>query len=245
MKITILSSGSKGNSTLIETNNHNILIDAGLPLKNLEKRLTKKLPPIDILIITHCHSDHTKGLKSIIKEHSPIIYTLENVLNDIISYDKINHEKQINLTDTIINLFELSHDVPCLGINIKYNNKELVYITDTGYIKNKLLKEYQNKDVYIIESNYEEEMLLNGSYPFYLKQRIRSDKGHLSNNDTCRYLKTLIGENTKYICLAHLSEENNNPDIVESKVIEALNTTKNNIEKVIICSQTEIKEIEI
>ena len=246
MKITILASGSKGNSTLIETQDKNILIDAGLPLSNLEKRINKSLPKIDILIVTHTHSDHIKGINSIIKKHKPLIYTIEHNLNEKIpNYEDIRYEKEIIEENVNISLIELSHDVPCLGIILKENEKELVYITDTGYIKEKYLKKYQNKDVYIIESNYEEEMLMNGSYPFHLKQRIRSDKGHLSNNDTCRYLKKLIGNNTKYICMAHLSEENNNPEIVLEKVTSTIEKLENNIKEVIICSQEEAKELEI
>ena len=88
-------------------------------------------------------------------------------------------------------------------------------------------------------------MIKNGSYPFYLKQRIRSDKGHLSNKDTCRYLKTLIGNKTKYLCLAHLSEENNTPDIVKKEVSHTIKNIDNNLESIIICSQYEIEEINI
>ena len=76
MKISILASGSKGNSTLIETNTKNILIDVGLPLSNLEKRLEKSMPKIDILIITHTHIDHIKGINSILKKQTPLIYTI-------------------------------------------------------------------------------------------------------------------------------------------------------------------------
>ncbi len=246
MKVTVLGSGSKGNSTLIETKTKNILIDAGLPLSNLEKRLEKPMPNLDILIVTHTHSDHIKGLKSVLKKQNPIIYTLENDLKDKIdSCDNIYYDKKITDNNLTIELFELSHDVPCLGVYIKENETELVYITDTGYIKEKTLKKYQNKTIYIIESNYEEEMLMNGKYPFYLKQRIRSDRGHISNDDTCRYLKKLIGNNTKYICLAHLSEENNDENIVKTKVTETINQINNNLEDIIICSQTEKKFINL
>lgn len=244
MKISILSSGSKGNSTLIETNTKNILIDVGLPLSNLEKRLERSMPKIDILIITHTHVDHIKGIKSLLKKQQPTIYTLENNLEEKIEQiELITHEKTYENENITINLFELSHDVPCLGAYIKENDNELIYITDTGYIKEKLIKQYQNKTIYIIESNYEEEMLMNGSYPFYLKQRIRSDKGHISNEDTCRYLTKLVGNKTKYICLAHLSEENNNPNIVKEKVTNTINNLENNKQNIIICSQTEKKEI--
>ena len=222
MKITNLASGSKGNSTLIELDNKTILIDVGLPLSNLETRLGKPFPKIDILIITHTHSDHIKGLQSIIKKQNPFIYTIDNDLNEKVKSDKINHQNNIKEDNIEIELFNLSHDVPCAGVYIKENNKELVYITDTGYVKDKLLKKYQNKDIYILESNYEEEMLQNGKYPYHLKQRIRSDKGHISNIDSCRYLKKLIGNKTKYIMLAHLSEENNNPEIVDKRVTELI-----------------------
>ena len=217
MKITNLASGSKGNSTLIELDNKNILIDIGLPISNLEKRLEKSFPKIDILIITHTHVDHIKGIKSIIRAQNPIIYTLENDLEEKIVSNKINYQKIIEEDDLTIELFEVSHDVPCAGVYLKYKDKELVYVTDTGYIKDKLLKKYKNKDIYIIESNYEEEMLRKGKYPYHLKQRIRSDRGHISNEDSCKYLKKLIGDKTKYVMLAHLSEENNTPDIVDER----------------------------
>ena len=246
MKITIIGSGSKGNSTLIETENTAVLIDAGLPLSNIEKRLNRKLPRLDIIIITHTHTDHVKGLQSILKKQTPLIYTIENDLTEKVSITtNISYDKEITIENLTISLFELSHDVPCLGVSIKTKDKEMVYITDTGYIKDKLLKKYQNKDIYILESNYDEEMIKNGSYPFYLKQRIRSDKGHLSNKDTCRYLKTLIGDKTKYLCLAHLSEENNTPDIVKEEVSHTIKNIDNNLENIIICSQYEIEEINI
>lgn len=248
MTITIIGSGSKGNSVLIETKKTKILIDAGLPLSNIEKRLNRKLPNLDLIIITHTHSDHIKGLKSILKSQKPPIYTIENDLVEKVPLvTNLKYDKEITKEDLTISLFELSHDVPCLGIYLKNQNKELIYITDTGYIKEKILKKYQNKDIYIIESNYDEEMLQNGPYPFYLKQRIRSDKGHLSNKDTSRYLKKLIGPKTKYLCFAHLSEENNTPEIVKKEninIVKNLNQD-NNSENIIICSQYEKTELNL
>ena len=241
MIITNLASGSKGNATLIELDNKNILIDIGLPILNLEKRLGRPFPKIDILIITHTHVDHIKGIKSIIRKQNPVIYTIENDLTEKVISNKINNQTTIDEEDLHIELFTLSHDVPCAGVYLKYKNKELVYITDTGYIKDKILKKYQNKDVYIIESNYEEEMLRNGKYPYHLKQRIRSDRGHISNEDTCKYLKKLIGDKTKYILLAHLSEENNTPETVEKRVEELLQKLNFKPKKVILNQEKEHK----
>ena len=244
MKITNLASGSKGNSTLIEIEGKNILIDIGLPLSNLEERLERNFPQIDILIITHTHSDHIKGLKSIIKKQNPVIYTLENDLKEKVKSNKIYYEKNINLDNIAIELFELSHDVPCAGVYIKHNEEELVYITDTGYIKEKILNKYKNKTVYILESNYEEKMLNEGSYPYHLKQRIRSDRGHISNNDTCRYLKQFIGDKTKIIMLAHLSQENNTKELVKNN-IDNLIKSINYKPKRIILNQEIKNEVEV
>ena len=244
MKITNLASGSKGNSTLIELDNKNILIDIGLPLSNLEKRLGRPFPNIDILIITHTHTDHIKGVKTIVRKQNPRIYTLENDLQDKVESKKISNDKEINEDDLTIELFDLSHDAPCAGVYLKDKNKELVYITDTGYIKDKIIKEYQNKDIYIIESNYEEELLRNGKYPYHLKQRIRSDRGHISNEDSCKYLKKLIGNKTKHIALAHLSEENNTPEAVEERINKLLKEIKYKPKKTIL-NQENINVIEV
>jgi phosphoribosyl 1,2-cyclic phosphodiesterase len=244
MRITNLASGSKGNSTLIELDNKNILIDIGLPLSNLEKRLGRPFPNIDILIITHTHTDHIKGIKTIVRKQNPKIYTLENDLQEKVNSKKISTEKEVIEDDLSIELFNLSHDVPCAGVYIKDKNTELVYITDTGYIKDKIIKKYQDKDIYIIESNYEEEMLRNGKYPYHLKQRIRSDRGHISNEDSCKYLKKLIGKKTKYIALAHLSEENNTPEKVAERIDKLIKSIEYSPKKTIL-NQDNINVIEV
>lgn len=224
MIVKVLSSGSKGNATLITNNHITILIDAGITLKNAEKRMNNSIKNIDIIILTHIHDDHIKGLNSYLKKYHPVILTQieKEVLENKINYENIIYDNNYNIDNININLFNLSHDVKCSGISIK-ENKELIYMTDTGYINNKILKKIENKDTYIIESNHDIEMLRNSKYPFYLQQRILGDKGHLSNEDTAKYLKQIIGENTKNIVLAHLSQENNTPDL-------ALQTTKNKID---------------
>ena len=123
-------------------------------------------------------------------------------------------------------------------------NNKLVYITDTGYINKKYFNLIKNKEIYILESNHDVEMLLNGKYYYHLKQRILSDKGHLSNKVASQYLSKLIGEQTKYIILVHLSEENN----TEERVLETLlsHIDKNNVEKIIVAEQydrTELVEV--
>lgn len=220
MKVTVLSSGSKGNATLIQTETKNILIDAGITLKDLETRLNEDNQFIDVILITHSHSDHIKGLKQIYKKYKPVVYTRNKDVIKKSLCPTTDLEDILVIDNTEITTFNLSHDSDCVGFKIKdrKTDKELIYITDTGYINKKILKEISNKNVYIIESNHDVEMLRKGKYPFILQQRILSDKGHLSNKDCCNYLAKLIGKNTSYIVLAHLSEENN----TEEKALEEL-----------------------
>ena len=114
----------------------------------------------------------------------------------------------------------------------------MVYITDTGYINRKYLKKLGNKSLYVLESNHDEQMLMDGPYPYYLKQRVISDAGHLSNKTTSKYLSDSVGEKTKYIVLAHLSEKNNTEEIAYSEVSGRLENT-NFRGKILIAKQNE------
>ena len=129
------------------------------------------------------------------------------------------------IKDIYVETIKTSHDTEdSLGYIINNQNKSVVYITDTGYINHKYFNILKNRDIYIMESNHDVEMLNNGKYPFELRKRILSDKGHLSNYDSAKYLSRFIGEKTKYILLAHLSEENNTKEL-------AYNTLTNRLEK--------------
>ena len=137
-------------------------------------------------------------------------------------------------------LFAICFFVPfCIGFLIKDLNtdNELVYITDTGYINKKILDIIHNKNTYIIESNHDTELLRKGPYPFYLKQRILSDTGHLSNKDCCKYLKDLVGKDTKNIVLAHISENNNTKEIVLDEINNMVNDNGFNYVNIYVAEQ--------
>lgn len=213
MKFCVLSSGSKGNSTYLEINNHKYLIDIGVNFLYISKKLNEiGVNPHDIegIFITHIHEDHIQGLKRFIKEVNPTIYLTQKILDNI----KIDIDNYILLNENpvdFVDYIKLSHDTPeCLGYIF---NSELVYITDTGYINKKYFEKLSNKKAYILESNHDVDMLMNSSKPYFLKMRILGDEGHISNKDCLYYLKSFIGSNTKYIILAHLSEDNNREDI--------------------------------
>jgi len=243
MRVIVLSSGSKGNTTFIECNNTKILIDIG----NTCKYITEKLKEIgiepkelDAILITHTHIDHIKGLKVFQNKYKTKVYLSNKMKEDleyIENYEIIN-EGNIKIKDLSINIIKTSHDASdSYGYIIESNNKSIVYITDTGYINNKYFNLLFNKDIYILESNHDIEMLNRGPYPFKLRQRILGDKGHLSNYDCSKYLSNFIGDNTKCIMLAHLSQDNNTPDIAYNTLKERLEDNNQNIEKIIILKQ--------
>lgn len=250
MKIKVLSSGSKGNSTLVMTDNVKILIDVGMNYQYIEKELEKvEISPLDVthILITHTHSDHIKGLKTFLKKtgiHVSIPYDMKEEMLEFIPYDLIDFlEEDNNFLGLSVSLIHTSHDTASsVGFIINDEKSSLVYVTDTGYINRKYLKKIGNKSVYIMESNHDEEMLMEGPYPYYLKQRVLSDSGHLSNKMASKYLSTVVGEKTKYIILAHLSEKNNTEELAKETLTKKLEDTCFN-GKLLIARQSEALDL--
>ena len=252
MKIKVLASGSKGNCSLIETASTRFLIDIGITYQRLKKELAKmnlNLNDIDAILLTHAHNDHTSGLKVLLKHTTFKIYTNKDIIKELTTdidkerielYDSIMH-----LNNTELTIFKTSHDAKgSVGFLITDDESSLVYITDTGYLNRKYFPLLTNKNIYYIESNHDEKMLMDGPYPYYLKQRILSDEGHLSNDRTAKYLKKLVGDATKYIILAHLSEHNNKEEIAYNTSREALKDREDI--KIVVAKQNEaLEEIEV
>lgn len=249
MKVSVLSSGSKGNTTYIETKETRILIDAG----NSSKYIIEKLQELDVdpstidaILITHVHSDHIKGLQVLIKKLKCPVYITKKMypyLDFLTNYCFIDKET-INIKDLEINVIKTSHDTEdSVGYIVNNNNKSVVYITDTGYINKKYYDLLTNRTIYIFESNHDIEMLNNGRYPFELRQRILSDKGHLSNYDSAKYLSKFIGNDTKKIILAHLSEENNTEELALKTLNERLQKEDIKFNNIIIARQNEKTEL--
>ena len=203
-----------------------LIIDMGISFLTLKKTLEENSLSFDdftAILITHCHKDHTKGLATLINKTKLEVYIPEGMyesLKEYIPYAKCKFiEDQFNINDVKIELIHTSHDAPSsVGYIIKHNNRSLVYVTDTGYINRKFLEKMKDHNCYLIESNHDEVMLMDGPYPRFLKERVISDEGHLSNSTTAKYLKKLVTDNTKTIILAHLSETNNTPE----KALEAI-----------------------
>ena len=220
MKIQTIASGSKGNCAIVICENTNIIIDMGISFITLKRSLEENslsFKDFSGILITHNHSDHINGLKTLISKTKLNAYVTKEMYESIKEYIPeercIFIEEEFNINDIKIELIHTSHDAPVsYGFIITNNDKSMVYITDTGYINRKILNKIINKNLYLIESNHDEVMLMDGPYPRFLKERVISDRGHLSNKTTAKYLKKLIGDKTEYVILAHLSETNNTPD---------------------------------
>lgn len=236
MLVSVLASGSKGNSTLIQTKTANFLIDAGSNAKNINEKLKENnltLNDINYILISHTHADHTSALKVITNKYKPTIILSEPMYNDLPflkDYDKVMFlQDNLILDDVVIENIKTSHDASdSRGYIITEGSSSVVQITDTGYLNQKYFEKLKNKNLYIMESNHNLEMLMNGRYPKWLKARVASDVGHLSNESSAFYLSKLIGSNTKKVILAHLSEENNTPEIALETLKKEL--IQNNIE---------------
>ena len=253
MRIKIIASGSKGNSTLIESKNTRILIDAGVNFSRIKGTLDDVgVDPntLDGILISHTHSDHIGGLSSIIKKINIPVFIKEELYNEIkkiIPKDNIViiEDQNITIGDLDIDIINASHDVPAFGFVISDSKRKILYLTDTGYINRKYYSKLENLDAYIIESNHDEKMLMEGPYPYILKQRVISDKGHLSNRYTGRFLCKSVGDKTKCIILAHLSENNNTEELALEQVKDELKSV-NYKKKFVIAKQhvdTEMVEI--
>ena len=250
MRVCVLSSGSKGNSTYIETKNHKILVDIGtssLYVENSLRSIGVEPKDIDIVLITHAHVDHVNGLRVFSKKYKPLVYISEKILKESnLRIENVSSEEEINIDEDIkIKSIPLSHDVKDIkGYIIEEDNSSFVYITDTGYINEKNYKYIKNKSIYVFESNHDVEMLMNNpKYPHQTKIRILSDRGHLSNKDSAYYLSKLIGSNTKQIVLAHLSEQNNTEELALNTLKEILNKKSINFRSIDVARQNQISKV--
>ena len=221
MLVNVLASGSKGNASLIRTKKHNILIDAGMTAKYITNKLNElnlELKDIHYIFLTHTHQDHVSALKTIVKKTKPKIVITEKMYDDLKFLEAYEHlvelEDNFQIDNLLIESMVMSHDTTdSRAYIITEDNLSVAIITDTGYINQKYFDKLKNKSIYIFESNHDVEMLMHGRYPKWVKRRVWSPEGHLSNCQASKYLKEIIGPDTKLIALAHISQENNTPEI--------------------------------
>jgi phosphoribosyl 1,2-cyclic phosphodiesterase len=235
IRFSVLASGSTGNAFYVETDRNSLLVDAGLSGKQMEqlfKQIERDMKQLSGILVTHEHSDHIKGLGVIARKYKLPIYAnektwraMEGLIGDIPTEQKFVFQMGTVKTfgDLDIESFGVSHDAaePMFYV-FHHEGKKLVLITDTGYVSDRMKGIIKNADVFVFESNHDVEMLRMGHYPWNIKRRILSDVGHVSNEDAGLALADVIGDNTKRIYLAHLSQDNNMKDLARMSVTQVL-----------------------
>jgi phosphoribosyl 1,2-cyclic phosphodiesterase len=223
MRICVLGSSSSGNATLIWSKKTSILVDAGFSAREITQRLRSiDFDPneLDGILLSHEHTDHTRGADVLSRRYKIPVYANPTTYSSARNLGKIKEKKiykshkGFEIGDLQITPLVVPHDAsePNAFI-IKNKKKKITMATDLGTPTPVFFQLAENSDLYVMESNYDKNMLLNGMYPKFLKKRIHSDFGHLSNTTAARTLKQVVGSSTKYVLLAHLSENNNTPDL--------------------------------
>jgi len=232
---SVLASGSTGNAVYVETKEHSFLIDAGLSGKQMEKlfsEINRDIKNLSGILVTHEHSDHIKGLGVLARKYSLPVYAnektwkaMEGLIGDIDLDQKFIFETGSVQTFGSLDIesFGVSHDAaePMFFV-FHHEGKKLALITDTGYVSDRMKGVIKSSDVFIFESNHDVEMLRMGRYPWNVKRRILSDVGHVSNEDAALAMADVIGDNTKRIYLAHLSQDNNMKELARMSVQQIL-----------------------
>ncbi|MDO9034518.1 MAG: MBL fold metallo-hydrolase [Methanoregula sp.] len=235
MRCTTLASGSKGNCFFIEGESGALLIDAGLSAKETFRRMAAAdldAGKISAVLVTHEHGDHIRGLEVLMKKLNIPAYATEGTLQDFLQNRRTSdkpidcrvcrHDEEFTIGDFSIEAFKTSHDAvdPC-GFVIRENGLRFGYCTDTGILTPQVLEKLRHCDGIVLESNHCPDMLANGPYPEFLKKRIRSQHGHLSNKAAADGMRTL-GKDLPQVILAHLSETNNTTERVTASARNSL-----------------------
>ena len=240
-KLIPLFSGSKGNSYYIGSGSGGVLIDAGRSCKQIETALNDNnidINKVKSIFITHEHTDHCSALRVLSKKTGIKVYasagTMEALIKDnrldpaaktgVIEFEN-GRGKDVAIGDMLIESFLTNHDTPqscCYRVTTEDNRKAMV-ATDLGIMTDNVRNAFYGVDALVLESNHDINMLKTGPYPYYLKQRILSDRGHLSNVNCALELPEIIKNGTMRIILGHLSQENNRPDIALNESMMYLN----------------------
>ncbi len=232
MRICLLASGSKGNSLLVESGQTRLLIDAGLSARELRKRLDLvgvDAASLNALLITHEHTDHVRGLGPLVRQLDLPVYLQTDLARKLPDVGKPEcvHEfadgEEFTVNDLTVRPFSITHDsLAPVGFTLSGEQGKVGVATDLG-IATRLVKEcLQDCRVLVLETNHDEVMLREGPYPWSLKQRVRSNHGHLSNSAGGSLLQDLLWQGLDTVFLGHLSETNNCPKLALDAISQVL-----------------------
>lgn len=234
-RFSVLASGSSGNAFYIESAQERLLIDAGLSGKQIDRLLGEVgVDPTTLtgILVTHEHSDHIKGLGIIARKYNLPIYAnektwkaMDKAIGKITLDQKFHFDMETVKTfgDIEVESFGVSHDAAePMFYTFRHQDKKVALVTDLGYVSERIKKTVEDANAYIFEANHDVSMLRMGRYPWSVKRRILGDSGHVSNEDCGLALTDIIGNQTKRIYLAHLSQDNNMKDLARMSVDNVL-----------------------
>ncbi|MDR2006535.1 MAG: MBL fold metallo-hydrolase [Acidaminococcales bacterium] len=232
-RVHVLASGSKGNAVLIGAGRTTIMIDAGISARRLDRELGKlglRAGDLSGIFITHEHTDHVKGLPVFVEKSQVQVFAREETWLALEGLRKIHSGcrrllpmQESAVGDLSIRPFAVSHDAAApVGFNIFYRRRKCSLATDLGFAGEEVKAALSGSDVLIIEANHDEKMLASGCYPPAMKKRISGGQGHLSNAQAGRLLAEVYGGKKTQVFLAHLSQENNRPELAQKTVADIL-----------------------
>lgn len=240
LRFICLGSGSSGNSYFLFTERYGILIDAGIGIRTLKRHFQANglsLKQINAVLITHDHADHIKAVGHLANDcHLPVYTTPlvhQGINRNYCVTSKLKPEQTLilqkeetfRLDDFEITAFDVPHDSSDnVGYSIQYKDVNFCLITDAGHIGERFATYISKANYLVLEANHDENMLMMGNYPAYLKGRISGDYGHLSNRNAAKVLAENMTEQLRHVWLCHVSEENNHPELARKTVDAHLRT---------------------
>ena len=232
LAVCVLASGSKGNAIYVSDGHTSILVDAGLSGREIERRLQSqglRADDLSALVLSHEHADHVQGVGVLSRRYRLPVYVTPKTAGAAYRLGKLSQTVHFECGETFrigglnIHPFSLSHDAEDpAGFTIRSNGLKLGIVTDLGMVTAMVREHLKGCHALVLEANHDDTMLINGPYPWPLKQRIRSRMGHLSNADSSTLLNDILHDSLQHVILAHLSETNNTPEEALRSVAPAL-----------------------
>jgi phosphoribosyl 1,2-cyclic phosphodiesterase len=222
LSVCVLGSGSRGNAIHVCDGTTSILVDAGFSAREIDRRMHQRgLDParLSAILLTHEHTDHVRGVERLVRRHRLPVYLTAGTRQEAASLHELPEiysfacSGEFRINTLTIRPFSISHDArDPVGFTIGANGSRIGIATDLGIVTALVREHLRDCRMLLVEANHDPDMLRDGPYPWFLKQRIRSRTGHLSNQESCRLLEEILHPGLEQVVLAHLSETNNTPE---------------------------------
>ena len=253
MQVSVLASGSKGNSIFIEMDGTRILIDAGISARRIKQELAacgQDIAELDGIFITHEHSDHISGLANLSKRYKIPVFSRPDTFRMMSCYRELPFEAIHAISDSIrlgkvsVKAFSIPHDAADpVGYSV-CGSRKCTVATDLGFVTESVGQSIEGSHVLVLEANHDVGMVRNGPYPWPLKQRILGNRGHLAN-DTAGWALTRMKQRPEYVFLAHLSDTNNRPELAMEAVRNILEQQGSGNIRLVMTAPKEAVSIEL